>query len=64
MFAFSKAADLSLLVQGGQLYWAFPFQQGFPDDAHIFSDELMTRKNLSVNLSTNSISLLTAKFYF
>jgi len=25
MFSVSKAADLNLLVQGGQLYWAFPF---------------------------------------
>ncbi len=23
----SKAADLSYLVQGGQLYWAFPFSE-------------------------------------
>jgi len=30
MFAISKAAaDLNfLLVQGGQLYWAFPFRKG------------------------------------
>jgi len=25
MFAISKASDLSSLVLGGQLYWAFPF---------------------------------------
>ncbi len=25
MFDVSKAADLSLLVLGGDLYWAFPF---------------------------------------
>jgi hypothetical protein len=28
MFAISKAADLNQLVQGGQLYWAFPFSKG------------------------------------
>jgi hypothetical protein len=28
MFALSKAADLICLVQGGQLYWAFPFSKG------------------------------------
>jgi hypothetical protein len=27
MFAVSKAADLNKLVQGGQLYWAFPFSK-------------------------------------
>ncbi len=27
MFALSKAADLNWLVQGGQLYWAFPFSK-------------------------------------
>ncbi len=28
MFAVSKAADLNQLVQGGQLYWAIPFNKG------------------------------------
>ncbi len=28
MFALLKAADLNLLVQGGQLYRAFPFSKG------------------------------------
>jgi hypothetical protein len=28
MFALSKAADLKLLLQGGQMYWAFPFGKG------------------------------------
>jgi len=28
MFALSKVADLSELVQGGQLYRAFPFSKG------------------------------------
>ena len=28
MIAISKAADLIELIQGGQLYWAFPFSKG------------------------------------
>ncbi len=28
MFAFSKAAVLNSLVQGGQQYWTFPFSKG------------------------------------
>ncbi len=28
MFAMPKAAGLNELVQGGQLYWAFPFSKG------------------------------------
>ena len=28
MFSILKAADLNDLVQGGQLYWAFPFTKG------------------------------------
>ncbi len=27
MFAASKADKLNMLVQGGQLYWAFPFRK-------------------------------------
>ncbi len=29
MFSISKVADLNKLVQGGQLYWAFPFSSCF-----------------------------------
>jgi hypothetical protein len=28
MFAMPKVADLNDLLQGGQLYWAFPFSKG------------------------------------
>ncbi len=28
MFSILKAADLNDLVEGGQLYWAFPFTKG------------------------------------
>ncbi len=28
MFVMSKATNLNYLVQGGQLYWAFPFCKG------------------------------------
>jgi hypothetical protein len=28
MFSISKATDLNQLVQGGLLYWAFPFSEG------------------------------------
>jgi hypothetical protein len=28
MFAVSKSADLNQLLQGGKLYWAFPFSKG------------------------------------
>ncbi len=28
MFTIQKAADVNVLVQGGPLYWAFPFSKG------------------------------------
>ncbi len=31
MFELKKQANINMLVQGGQLYWAFPFIKGFPD---------------------------------
>jgi len=38
IFSVFKAADLNLLVQGGQPYWSsLPLQQGIPDAAHIIT---------------------------
>jgi hypothetical protein len=43
MFALSKAVDLSGLLHGGQLYWAFPFSKGSLDKYSYFASNNFTR---------------------
>ncbi len=55
MFPISKEVDLNKLVQGGQLYWAFPFSKG--------SLVVVTDNDKHSSLSLYGIDYDRKKFY-